>query len=383
MSDDEDISISDKLYSTPESKEKTRSKFKNLLDDIELKMQKQNKKNVTNSNLETNSNTNKPEKNDDKNISTNNDDKKIKNFNSSANFHSKKFEKNKKINDNNKNALLQRMKKDNDKKQKNAGRNSINVMNKINISINHNNKKLRPSTPGLRDKEEEENNKNNINNKENKKENKEKDIIDPLYIPHIVKDPLDILKQKISKILELSSEDIGNLSNKISLMDTELEATLAKEHENYAKNLEVIYREKENKLKETYKKYDFALYKMFKTYGEKNNAIYDEMMKDKVDQILEIEQEFNIKKNKIKNNFNEKIEEIKRNYEKKRQEQDITNKDMIKNIKNKSFNILYDKNINNNKNGNNNNVNYNTFNNNEDENKNVKKTKSFFSLKKK
>ena len=382
MSDDEDISISDKLYSTPESKEKTRSKFKNLLDDIELKMQKQNKKNVTNSNLETNSNTNKPEKNDDKNITNNNDDKKIKNFNSSANFHSKKFEKNKKINDNNKNALIQRMKKDNDKKQKNAGRNSINVMNKINISINHNNKKLRSSTPGLRDNEEE-NNKNNINNKENKKENKEKEIIDPLYIPHIVKDPLDILKQKISKILELSSEDIGNLSNKISLMDTELEATLAKEHENYAKNLEVIYREKENKLKETYKKYDFALYKMFKTYGEKNNAIYDEMMKDKVDQILEIEQEFNIKKNKIKNNFNEKIEEIKRNYEKKRQEQDITNKDMIKNIKNKSFNILYDKNINNNKNGNNNNVNYNTFNNNEDENKNVKKTKSFFSLKKK
>ena len=382
MSDDEDISISDKLYSTPESKEKTRSKFKNLLDDIELKMQKQNKKNVTNSNLETNSNTNKPEKNDEKNISNNNDDKKIKNFNSSANFHSKKFEKNKKIKENNKNALIQRMKKDNDKKQKNAGRNSINVMNKINISINHNNKKLRPSTPGLRDNDEE-NNKNNINNKENKKENKEKDIIDPLYIPHIVKDPLDILKQKISKILELSSEDIGNLSNKISLMDTELEATLAKEHENYAKNLEVIYREKENKLKETYKKYDFALYKMFKTYGEKNNAIYDEMMKDKVDQILEIEQEFNIKKNKIKNNFNEKIEEIKRNYEKKRQEQDITNKDMIKNIKNKSFNILYDKNINNNKNGNNNNVNYNTFNNNEDENKNVKKTKSFFSLKKK
>ena len=382
MSDDEDISISDKLYSTPESKEKTRSKFKNLLDDIELKMQKQNKKNVTNSNLETNSNTNKPEKNDDKNITNNNDDKKIKNFNSSANFHSKKFEKNKKINDNNKNALLQRMKKDNDKKQKNAGRNSINVMNKINISINHNNKKLRPSTPGLRDNDEE-NNKNNINNKENKKENKEKDIIDPLYIPHIVKDPLDILKQKISKILELSNEDIGNLSNKISLMDTELEAALAKEHENYALNLEVIYREKENKLKETYKKYDFALYKMFKTYGEKNNAIYDEMMKDKVDQILEIEQEFNIKKNKIKNNFNEKIEEIKRNYEKKRQEQDITNKDMIKNIKNKSFNILYDKNINNNKNGNNNNVNYNTFNNNEDENKNVKKTKSFFSLKKK
>ena len=69
-----------------------------------------------------------------------------------------------------------------------------------------------------------------------------------------------------------------------------METAFAKEHENFAKNLEIIYKEKEKKLRETYKKYDFALYKMFKTYGQKNNVIYDEMMKDKVDQILEIEQ---------------------------------------------------------------------------------------------
>jgi len=388
MSGEDDSPIADKLYSTPESKQKTRSKFKNILDDIELKLQKQNKKNVTNSNLETNSNTNKIEKNSEKNINANNNGKKIKNFNSSANIQSKKFENNKKIKDNNKNALLQRMKKDKEKKEKNIGiiksqRNSINVFNKIDKNINHNNKKLRASTPGIRNKEED-NNKNKINDKDNKNESKEKEkeIVDPLYIPHVVKDPLDILKQKVSKIMELSSEDLGNLSNKVSLMDTELEASLAKEHENYAKNLEIIYREKENKLKETYKKYDFALYKMFKTYGEKNNAIYDEMMKDKVDQILEIEQEFNIKKNKLKNNFNEKIEEIKRNYEKKREEQDILNKDLIKNIKKKLFDILYDKSININKKENNN-INYNTFNNNEDENKKMNKTKSFFFLKKK
>ena len=388
MSDEDDSPIADKLYSTPESKQKTRSKFKNILDDIELKLQKQNKKNVTNSNLETNSNTNKIEKNSEKNINANNNGKKIKNFNSSANIQSKKFENNKKIKDNNKNALLQRMKKDKEKKEKNIGiiksqRNSINVFNKIDKNINHNNKKLRASTPSIRNKEED-NKKNKINDKDDKNEpkEKEKEIVDPLYIPHVVKDPLDILKQKVSKIMELSSEDLGNLSNKVSLMDTELEASLAKEHENYAKNLEIIYREKENKLKETYKKYDFALYKMFKTYGEKNNAIYDEMMKDKVDQILEIEQEFNIKKNKLKNNFNEKIEEIKRNYEKKREEQDILNKDLIKNIKKKLFDILYDKSININKKENNN-INYNTFNNNEDENKKMNKTKSFFFLKKK
>ena len=58
---DEDSPVIDKLYSSPESKEKTRSKFKNILDDIELKLQKP-KKNTTNSNLETDSNTNKPEK---------------------------------------------------------------------------------------------------------------------------------------------------------------------------------------------------------------------------------------------------------------------------------------------------------------------------------
>ena len=58
-----------------------------------------------------------------------------------------------------------------------------------------------------------------------------------------------------------------------------MESAFAQEHENYSKNLETIYKEKETKLKETYKKYDFALYKMFKTYGEKNNVIYDEIMK--------------------------------------------------------------------------------------------------------
>ena len=385
---DEDSPIIDKLYSTPESKEKTRSKFKNLLDDIELKLQKP-KKNTTNSNLETNSNTssntNKPEKNKEKNININNNTKQIKNFNSFEKGQLKKGENKKKTYTkikNNNNSLLQRINKEKDKfkeKDEIRQRNSITALNSINFNLSNNknniNKKLRPSTPGLRKKEEEDNKNNEkngeINNKTNKKEKKE--VIDPLYIPHIVKDPLDILKHKVDIILEKSNEEITNISNKISLIDIEMESEFAKEHENYSKNLEIIYKEKEKKLRETYKKYDFALYKMFKTYGQKNNVIYDEMMKDKVDQILEIEQEFNNKKNKTKNNFNEKIEGIKKIYEKKRQEQDILNKELISDIKKKLYNILYDKNIQNNKNENNNN---------EDGNKKMKKTKSFFTLKK-
>ena len=374
---DEDSPIINKLYSTPSSKDKTVSKFKNIIDDIELKMKK-HKKSITSSNLDTNSNTNNKIEN---NKSSNDNKKEINKFNSFENGKIKKAENKKKTFNKTRNqnsSLLSRINQEKEKlksiKNNNfTQRNSINSINSIKININNNNnKKLRTSTPRIRDNEE---NKDKTNKKE--KENK----IDPLYIPHIIKDPLDILKQKIEIILEQSNEEINNLSNKISLIDIEMESAFAQEHENYSKNLETIYKEKETKLKETYKKYDFALYKMFKTYGEKNNIIYDEMMKDKVEQILEIEQEFNNKKNKLKNNLNEKIEEVKKSYEKKRQEQEIFNKKYINDIKKKIYNLLYDKNDNDiiQKNKNEKNISYN---NKEEGNKKIIKTKSFFSSKK-
>ena len=374
---DEDSPIINKLYSTPSSKDKTVSKFKNIIDDIELKMKK-HKKSITSSNLDTNSNTNNKIEN---NKSSNDNKKEINKFNSFENGKIKKAENKKKTFNKTRNqnsSLLSRINQEKEKlksiKNNNfTQRNSINSINSIKININNNNnKKLRTSTPGIRDNEE---NKDKTNKKE--KENK----IDPLYIPHIIKDPLDIFKQKIEIILEQSNEEINNLSNKISLIDIEMESAFAQEHENYSKNLETIYKEKETKLKETYKKYDFALYKMFKTYGEKNNIIYDEMMKDKVEQILEIEQELNNKKNKLKNNLNEKIEEVKKSYEKKRQEQEIFNKKYINDIKKKIYNLLYDKNDNDiiQKNKNEKNISYN---NKEEGNKKIIKTKSFFSSKK-
>ena len=374
---DEDSPIINKLYSTPSSKDKTVSKFKNIIDDIELKMKK-HKKSITSSNLDTNSNTNNKIEN---NKSSNDNKKEINKFNSLENGKIKKAENKKKTFNKTRNqnsSLLSRINQEKEKlksiKNNNfTQRNSINSINSIKININNNNnKKLRTSTPRIRDNEE---NKDKTNKKE--KENK----IDPLYIPHIIKDPLDIFKQKIEIILEQSNEEINNLSNKISLIDIEMESAFAQEHENYSKNLETIYKEKETKLKETYKKYDFALYKMFKTYGEKNNIIYDEMMKDKVEQILEIEQEFNNKKNKLKNNLNEKIEEVKKSYEKKRQEQEIFNKKYINDIKKKIYNLLYDKNDNDiiQKNKNEKNISYN---NKEEGNKKIIKTKSFFSSKK-
>ena len=417
MSDDDDIPKKEKIFSTPEAKNKTHSRFKNILDDIELKMSKPNSyikkvdedstisKSDTNNSISNNKDSIKDLKNKDQsknkvhNIKQN--QKSIRKFNSFEEGSLKK--ENKK--ENNQNTKYNENLYKNQNKTKTKKLTKTNTLNtkssstgNLLIKLNHDNRfnrkdlmitqknnsknntynsnnnsknkkeKLRPSTPGIRTSETNStskinNNKskqstnisinkntqniNNINNnlKKEQSSNKISKIdIDPLYIPHIVKDPLDILRHQVDLILEQSNEDINNLSNKISLIDMEMESSFAKIHENYAKELQDIYTEKELKLKETNKKYDYALYKMLKTYGDENNIIYDEMKKDKEEQISEIEQDFNIKKNKIKNNLNLKIEEIKKIYEKKRQEQDISNSNILKEIKKKIYNILYEEN---------------------------------------
>ena len=428
MSDDDDTPVKEKIYATPESKDKTSSKFKNILDDLELKMPKPKsfvkkmEQDSINSKLDTNnSNSISNNKNsmkdlkpktisnnkNDNNIKTNNykQNPKIRKFNS---FEEGSLKNNKNKTNNSKSKTNENIDKNKEKDKekdkdkiyneknktkkfikinslttftsgtKSAGNLSVRLnhdnrfnrndliitkknMSNSNSNSNNNSKnkkeKLRPSTPGIRNlKENNSNSKNNntnqnttsnininnVNNREKRSSIPKTNAVDPLYIPHIVKDPLDILRHQVDLILQQSNEDISNLSNSISLIDMEMESSYAKIHENYAKELQEIYKEKETKLRETNKKYDFALYKMFKTYGHENNIIYDEMMKDKVEQILEVEQEFNAKKNQIKNNFNTKMDEIKKNYEKKRNEQEMKNAKTIKEIKNKIFAILYD-----------------------------------------
>lgn len=438
MSDDEGTPVKQKIYSTPEGKEKTRSKFKNILDDLELKMPKpksfikkteqestNSKIDTTNSKIDTtnskvelnntntisnNKNTNKDSKNKTQSQSnskneTSNKSNKIRKFESFEEKSSKNANKkinNPKIkiktsenilaNDRNKTKRFIKINTPNTsfKNSQSSGnlslklnhdnrfnRNDLIITKKNYNSKNNNNsnnssksknEKLRPSTPGIRTNSNiNENIKNisnssinninlsspninkiNINSNSNSKSKDKNNLspvdnkIDPLYIPHIVKDPLDILRHQVDLILEQSNEDITTLSNNISLIDIEMESTYAKIHENYANELQNIYKEKEMKLIETNNKYDFALFKMFKTYGHENNIIYDEMMKDKVEQILEIEQEFNAKKLQIKNNFNNKIEEIKKIYEKKRKEQENSNANLIKEMKKKIYLILYE-----------------------------------------
>ena len=91
MSDD-DTPVKEKIYATPESKDKTRSKFKNILDDLELKMPKPKsfvkkmEQDSINSKLDTNnSNSISNNKNSMKDlkaktISNNKNDNNIKSF---------------------------------------------------------------------------------------------------------------------------------------------------------------------------------------------------------------------------------------------------------------------------------------------------------------
>ena len=412
MSDDDGTPIKEKIYSTPESKNKSRSKFDNILNELELKMPKQ-KTNLrkteddsTNSKLDTSNSNNKESTKDTKNKSqsnskTNNNKQNTKGIRKFNSFEEGSLKKT------NKKKVHNSISKSNEPIEKNPNKNKTKKFTKIsnlntnsstgNLSmrLNHDNRfnrkdlmitpknnsknssnfnsknkkeKIRPATPGIRTMENNSDSKNkknkrnsliqtipanmnlnspnvnvnNSNNKEKKSSQSTKELIDPLYIPHIIKDPLDILRHQVDLILEQSNDDICNLSNNISLIDMEMESSFAKIHENYSKELQDLYKEKEIKLRETNKKYDYALYKMFKTYGHENNIIYDEMMKDKEEQISEVEQEFNAKKNQIKNNLNLKIEEVKKVYEKKRQEQEISNSNMVKEIKKKIFDILYE-----------------------------------------
>ena len=414
MSDD-DTPVKEKVYSTPESKDKTHSKFKNILDDLELKMQKPksfikkseqdsiNSKTDTNnastiSSIKNSKNKTQSQSNNKSYIANNSKSKnnkqnpKIRKFNSfeegslkkgnnstksknnenidKNNTYNEKIKTKKFIKLNGLSASIQgtqsagnlSLKANHDNR---FNRNDLIITKKNRNSTNSNKvkkEKLRPSTPGIRTNQHE-NNSNNKNSKANSNNNntqqasninnlnnKEKknsiptppSPVDPLYIPHIIKDPLDILRHQVDLIIEQSNDEITNLSNSISQIDMEMETSYAKVHENYAKELQEIYKVKEMRLRETNKKYDFALYKMFKTYGNENNIIYDEMMKDKVEQILEVEQEFNVKKAQIKNNFNIKIEEIKKKYEKMRKDQENKNCKLIKEIKDKIYNILYE-----------------------------------------
>ena len=162
--------------------------------------------------------------------------------------------------------------------------------------------------------------------------------IEFLYLPHIVLDPLDVLKNQIEIILQ-KYEDKIILLNK-SNIEENIHTLIINAHKNYANNLYEIYQEKEKELFKAKNNYNIEIYNMM--YNENNNKM--EIINKKRDNQIEIiENNFKEKKDKLKNEFRNKIEEIKKSdYFMKQVE---LNKKMIIEMKNKFLKIFNDKNI--------------------------------------
>ena len=190
-----------------------------------------------------------------------------------------------------------------------------NNTNKDNLNEKKNNlqKEINKITPFTLKNSNSMNNihKNNILTK-NKIENKNEKKFN-LYEPHITIDPLDIMKKRIQLILDESNEKIADLSLSMSQIDIDSEDSYYKAQNEYSKNLDIIYKEKYNKLREIKLKYDYCLYEMKKIYGDENKDLICELKEEKENKISELNDDFLIKKNLAKMKFKEKIREIQNN----------------------------------------------------------------------
>ena len=151
---------------------------------------------------------------------------------------------------------------------------------------------------------------NNLTIKPKIKSPKKKEKKFNLYEPHITINPLDIMKKRIKLILDESNEKIADLSLSMSQIDIDSEDSYYKAQNEYSKNLDLIYLEKYNKLREIKFKYDYCLYEIKKIYGEENQELIEEIKDEKENKISEINDDFLIKKNLAKMKFKEKIRQI-------------------------------------------------------------------------
>ena len=127
------------------------------------------------------------------------------------------------------------------------------------------------------------------------------------------------MRKKIEKVLNESNEKIANISVSFSMVDMNSESSYSKVQDEYSKELDNIYMEKIEKIKEINEKYDYDLYLFKKTYQEfDDNVIYNSIVEEKKEAINSIENEFLLKKNQAKEKYQKQINEISENTLKQR-----------------------------------------------------------------
>jgi hypothetical protein len=230
--------------------------------------------------------------------------------------------------------------------------NSIKVIKKDKIGLDKNlltpkKKEIKKSLLNL----ENSNGDSNSNNKRHNL-NSAKPVIKTkkeefLYIPHIVLDPLDVLKNQIEIILRQFNDRLKNLNN--STKGNCVQTLIKKAHEEYASKLYQIYDKKEKELIKIKSIYGQELYKLSlkkndeKEQEEEQDKIKksDELIKKRDKEITEVENTFNAKKTELKDKFKNRMEEIKKSNDLERQK--MLNKELVDEIKKKLIKIFNDK----------------------------------------
>jgi hypothetical protein len=150
-----------------------------------------------------------------------------------------------------------------------------------------------------------------INKEPNNKKNNKK-----LAVPL---NALDIMRKKIEKVLNESNEKIANISVSFSMIDMNSESSYSKVQESYSKELDNIYMEKIEQIKEINEKYDYDLYIFKKTYQDfDDNIVYNSIVEEKKEAISSIENNFLLKKIQAKEKYQKQINEISENTLKQR-----------------------------------------------------------------
>ena len=211
------------------------------------------------------------------------------------------------------------------------------ILSKNNSLKSITNKSLKNETNLKREKEEinKTSIKNSARNSPNSARPKSKTKnFEFLYLPHIVLDPLDVLKNQIEIILQKFEKQIKNLNELNS------EENIQQLQTDYANKLYLLYQEKGNELVKIKDEYNKEMYNI----SYKDAKMTEEELKKNIDiKMKEIEKLFNEKKQKLKNEFGAKIENIKNSFN--INEQIELNKKLIFEIKNKFLKIFKDKNM--------------------------------------
>ena len=156
--------------------------------------------------------------------------------------------------------------------------------------------------------------------------------------PHIILNPLDIMKKRVKIILKETNLKLIDLSLSMTQIDIDDHDSYKKIQIEYMEELDSIYKEKFNKIREIKSKYDYDVFELQKIYKNDYKDLIHELKEEKDNIISAVQDDFIIKKNLAKKKFQDKIKEIQENSSYERN--NLLERDIFNEMKEKITKIL-------------------------------------------